>query len=289
MISIIIPTYNRKDLLERAVRSALDQTETDTEILIMDDGSEDGTREAWEGRTDDGRIRYHFLEHGGACRARNQGLARARGEYAAFLDSDDTWEPDKLTCQMEYLKETGADIVFCSFRHRDTRGNMTVRPGERFVRGWITKQQLLAENAVSTQTILGKTACLKAVGFDERFPRMQDWDFALRMTEQFKVFYDPTPRADVYLQQDSISGDPEKALRAVRMLYEKNREDYISCFPATKALMTAFFVYGSAAGQNCAKDCLRMKDSRRKPQENAYILLRSAWLGLKQFGRRAKK
>ena len=280
MISIIIPTYNRKDLLERAVASALAQTEADTEILIMDDGSDDGTREAWEGRTD-GKVRYCRLEHGGACRARNRGLAEAKGEYAAFLDSDDAWEPDKLARQTAFLKETGADIVFCSFRHWDTAGNMTVRPGEKFARGRIEKRQLLAENAVSTQTILGKTACLRAVGFDERFPRMQDWDFALRMAERFAVYYDPTPMADVYLQKDSISGDPVKALKAVRMLYEKNRADYVKDFPATRALMTAYYVYGSAAGENCAGDCLRMRDAGRSLKENAYILLRGTWLGLK--------
>ena len=282
MISIIIPTYNRKQLLERAVQSALDQTEADTEILIMDDGSEDGTREAWEARTDE-KIRYYCLEHGGACRARNRGLAEAKGEYAAFLDSDDSWEPDKLARQLAFLKETGADIVFCAFRHWDTRGNMTVRPGEKFARGRITKQQLLAENAVSTQTILGKTECLRAVGFDERFPRMQDWDFALRMTEQFSVFYDPAPMADVFLQQDSISGDPAKALRAVRMLYGKNREDYLRNFPAVKALMTAYYVYGSAAGEKTAGECLRMAAPGRKLRENAYIVLRAAWMGLKQL------
>ena len=281
MVSVIIPTYNRKDLLERAVHSALDQTGADLEILIMDDGSTDGTREAWEDR-EDSRIRYVHLPHGGACKARNEGLARARGDYAAFLDSDDTWEKDKLERQIAFLQETGADIVFCAFRHWDTRGAMTRRPGDWLPAGQVRKQQLLAENAVSTQTVLGKTECLRQTGFDEAFPRMQDWDFALRMTEQYQVWYDPTPRADVYLQGDSISGDPEKAFRAIGMLHEKNRKDYAENFPAAKALMTAYYEFGSGAGQSCVTGCLRLASPGRGLRENAYILCRTGWLRLKQ-------
>lgn len=281
MVSVIIPAYNRKRLLERAVRSALEQTEGDLEVLVMDDGSEDGTREAWE-HPADSRVRYFRLEHGGACRARNEGLARARGEYAAFLDSDDTWEQGKLRRQLDFLRETGADAVFCAFRHWDTKGQVTRRPGDWLPAGQVEKRQLLAENAVSTQTILGKTECLRDTGFDNDFPRMQDWDFALRLAERYRVFYDPEPLADVYLQGDSISGDPGKAFRAVGMLHEKNRGDYAKDFPAAKALMTAYYEFGSAAGRSCLGGCLRLAGGGRPLKEDAYILCRSAWLRIKQ-------
>ncbi len=281
MISVIIPAWNRKALLERAVQSALGQTEKDIEVLIADDGSTDGTRETWERRELD-RVRYLALPHGGACHARNAGLAAARGEYAAFLDSDDTWEADKLEKQLAYLQGTGADIVFCAFRHVDTKGNVTLRPGPQFREGRITKEQLLSENAVSTQTILGKTECLRNIGFDEEFPRMQDWDFALRMAEKYTVSYEPVARADVYLQGDSISGDPEKAFRAIGMLHAKNRADYGKHFPAAKALMTAYYEFGSAAGKSCAPGCLRLMNKNRPLKENGYILCRTAWMRLKQ-------
>lgn len=281
MISVIIPTYNRRELLGRAVQSVLDQTEQATEILIMDDGSEDGTQEEWA-HPEDGRVRYFRLDHGGACRARNEGLAQAAGEYAAFLDSDDTWERDKLEKQEAFLKETKADAVFCAFRHWNTRGEMTRRPGEAFPPGRVQKTQLLAENVISTQTIFGRTVCLRDTGFDERFPRLQDWDFALRLTEKYRVFYDPIPLADVYLQGDSISGDPEKAFRAIGMIHEKNRKDYAGNIDAARALMTAYYEFGSGAGRSCTGGCLRLLSAGRSIPENGYIFLRTIWLRLKQ-------
>ena len=281
LISVIIPAWNRCGLLERAVASALGQTLADVEVLIVDDGSTDGTEARWS-REPDPRIRYIRQEHGGACRARNRGLAEARGEYAAFLDSDDTWVRDKLEKQKAFLEQTGAEIVFCAFRHIDGNGRVTVRPGERFQAGQIRKEQLLAENAVSTQTIFGKTECLREVGFDEAFPRLQDWDFALRMAGKYRVYYDPTPMADVYLQGDSISGDPSKAFRAIRMIHDKNIGDYARNFEASMALMTAYYEFGSAAGEDCANNCLLLMNLGRSLRENGAILARTGWLRWKQ-------
>ena len=114
LVSVVIPTWNRGALLERAVRSALGQEETErAEVLIMDDGSTDGTEERIRGLGDE-RIRYFRLEHGGACAARNRGAEEARGEYIAFLDSDDTWRPEKTRIQRELLERTGADAVACA-------------------------------------------------------------------------------------------------------------------------------------------------------------------------------
>ena len=111
LVSVIIPTYNRAYCLARAVDSALAQTHRKIEVLVIDDGSTDGTREMIGSRYgEDGRVRYLPQANRGVSNARNTGLAAARGEFAALLDSDDLWMPWKIELQvacMEHFPEVG--------------------------------------------------------------------------------------------------------------------------------------------------------------------------------------
>lgn len=98
-VSVIIPTYNRREYVQEAIDSALAQTFTDYEIIVIDDGSTDGTSEALQARYGN-RIHYEWQENQGESVARNRGIELARGEYIAFLDSDDLWHPEKLAKQI---------------------------------------------------------------------------------------------------------------------------------------------------------------------------------------------
>ena len=110
-VSVIIPTYNREATLKRAVESVLNQTYTDFELIIVDDGSTDNTRQLVENIHDD-RITYYYVKiNSGAAAARNYGIERAEGEYIAFQDSDDYWHSDKLEKQMKVM-ESNPDIGF---------------------------------------------------------------------------------------------------------------------------------------------------------------------------------
>ena len=101
-IDIIIPTYNREKTIERAVRSVLGQTYDNIKVIIVDDGSTDGTEQIINS-IEDSRIRYYKLKkNGGAGYARNEGVNLASAEFIAFHDSDDAWRPDKLEKQMAY-------------------------------------------------------------------------------------------------------------------------------------------------------------------------------------------
>src|SRR3954471_10822259 len=120
-VSVAIPTYNRASLLPRAVDSVLTQLGPEDELIVVDDGSTDGTGAAlapWRGR-----IHYLRLPHGGAGRARNAGWAVARGDLVAFLDSDDEWLPGKLTLQRALLAAR-PELGFCwtDFASRDADG-----------------------------------------------------------------------------------------------------------------------------------------------------------------------
>jgi glycosyltransferase involved in cell wall biosynthesis len=116
-VSVVIPTYNRASMVRNAVESALAQTATDVEVIVVDDGSSDDTRtilaEAF-GK----RARYFFQTNQGVSAARNTGIAEARGEWIAFLDSDDLWEKDKLEWQFKALERFGPRCAGC---YTDTR------------------------------------------------------------------------------------------------------------------------------------------------------------------------
>jgi glycosyltransferase involved in cell wall biosynthesis len=110
LISVIIPTFNRAVVVTQAIESVLAQA-VETEVIVVDDGSIDGTADALAPLMD--RIRYVRTENGGVSAARNRGIIEARGEWVAFLDSDDLWSAEKLQRQTECIERTGADVCFC--------------------------------------------------------------------------------------------------------------------------------------------------------------------------------
>jgi glycosyltransferase involved in cell wall biosynthesis len=124
-VSVIIPTYNRADKVRAAIESVLAQTVTDLELIVVDDGSLDGTGKVLAETFSD-RIRYYAQANQGASVARNKGVAEARGEWIAFLDSDDLWEADKLEWQFKALEKFGLQSGACYtdirfFNHAEKR------------------------------------------------------------------------------------------------------------------------------------------------------------------------
>lgn len=112
LISIIMPTYNREKYIAQALRSLLEQDYRPLEIIVVDDGSTDATRQIVESFASD-RIRYVYQENSGVAAARNLGLSMASGDFLAWLDSDDYYLPGKLTAQMQYLADhPDAGLVF---------------------------------------------------------------------------------------------------------------------------------------------------------------------------------
>lgn len=117
MVSVIIPTYNRLAYLKQAVNSCLEQTYVRVEIIVVDDGSTDDTESSVRALIDgpwQGKVEYCKQDNAGASAARNRGLKLARGEYVQFLDSDDLLLPEKISLQVEVLKEAGAATEVCS-------------------------------------------------------------------------------------------------------------------------------------------------------------------------------
>ena len=222
MVSVIIPTYNRSKTIERSIYSVLNQTYKDLELIVVDDCSNDNTKQVVDSITDE-RLRYIKLEsNSGACVARNKGIEAAKGQFIAFQDSDDEWMPDKLEEQLKCF-ELGADFVFCGFIRFDEENNQfpyKFRGESRF----FSQKELVVESRVSTQTIIGKKQAVMSTLFDPSFPRMQDYDFIIRASENYKIYYLDKELVKMYTQKDSITASKKQYLKRLEIcqkIYEK--------------------------------------------------------------------
>ena len=187
-VSVIIPTFNRAGLIARAIRSVTVQHYRDFEILVIDDGSTDETEEV--ARSFGKKIRYCFKENEGAGRARNYGLLKARGEYIAFLDSDDLWLPEKLSLQVTLLdrsRQTGlvyTDIK--SFSELGTSEKSYFQYTKPYS-GYIFRQ-LFMKNFIPTSTVMVRRHCFEKVGiFKKDQPHAEDYDMWLRIASSFQI------------------------------------------------------------------------------------------------------
>lgn len=153
-VTVIMPAYNAARFIEEAIMSVVNQTFTDWELLVIDDGSKDETvRLAEKFAQNDERIKVFCNEKNmGVARTRNRGFDLAKGQWIALLDSDDVWMPKKLEKQLELAEETGADIVYCSYGIVDENG-------ERVKNSYITRPEIsfddmLRENYIGCSTAM---------------------------------------------------------------------------------------------------------------------------------------
>lgn len=180
-ISVIIPTYNRAHLIERAIKSVLSQTYQNFELVIVDDGSTDNTDDVINKlQQQDDRIIYlkHDKNKGGSA-TRNTGIKASRGECIAFLDSDDEWLPEKLSCQMEAIIRQNVSIVTCFCDSYDVYGKK-IKEYHQIYSGNPLYEHMFS-NIAGTSLILVKKNDLKKVGFFENVPSQQDQILILKL------------------------------------------------------------------------------------------------------------
>jgi len=186
-ISVVIPTYNRAALLKEALESVFAQTYTDYEVIIIDDGSTDSTEEVISALlTEHPQLRYIKQANVGVSAARNHGIFEARGEWIAFLDSDDLWFPDKLEKQMAFLAEhPSAGAVCCPFYQyqdgqakKDEDGNVLCRPWALRTTSVLSFELFATEEWVITPSVLVQKAVLHRAGLFECVLKV-DEDYAL--------------------------------------------------------------------------------------------------------------
>ncbi|MGL9748622.1 glycosyltransferase family 2 protein [Enterococcus sp. DIV0170] len=245
MISVIIPSYNRENTIERAVESVLNQSEKyEIEILIVDDCSSDCTVEIIKRiMKKDMRIRlFELKENRGANFARNVGIENSYGDIIAFQDSDDEWLEGKLEEQMAFINK-GFQFITSSFYKIDGKKKeiITLNSGNKV----ITQEDILPVNFLSTQTFLMSRKIIEEFRFDVNMPRLQDWDFVLRVMEKYDIFYIDKPYVNQYIQTNSISKNKEKYYEAYKILFE-NYSKYVS---NSKKKMSEFYYHLGKASE----------------------------------------
>ncbi len=234
LISVVIPTYNRREKLSACLESVLAQTYTNIEIIVVDDASQDGTEELFENMWD-ARIRYFRYDiNRGACYARNYGARRAHGEFLAFQDSDDTWDKNKLEKQYRVLMESGADMCFCGMNRVSGEGRCFYFPVHGFHQE-TALEDFLAENRASTQTMLMHRYVWENLEFDEEIRRYQDWDFGIRVAAGYQLIYLPEALVESEVCSNSISSMVQSYPNLFH-LYEKHKKLYEQ-YPKADAVM----------------------------------------------------
>ena len=217
-VSVIVPSYNREKTIKRCLDSILNQSYPASEIIVVDDGSTDKTLDILN-REYLTEVTVIKQEHKGSQAARNLGIQAAKGEYIAFLDSDDEWLPDKLEIQVRELRKN-PDAVICGdgIVQQDWKGaipkiyDATGRRNNRMGRqklyklkgksGYVYKE-ILKDSFCLFQALLTSRKNLLDIGLlDENVPSYQEWDTAIRLAKQYEFIYIHKPLFIYHLHDD---------------------------------------------------------------------------------------
>jgi len=228
-VSVIIPAYNRGKVIERAVSSVLTQTYQNFEVIIVDDGSTDSTSNVINALVKkEQRIRYcHHLTNQGAQAARNTGIRSAKGEWIAFLDSDDEWLPNWLEEGLYAQKKNGFSIIHCDCYRTD--GN---QPPKRWglppLTGNIYKTLLKHPNTVFPGLLIRRT-CLEHIGYlDEDIVSYQEWDTSIMLAKYYEFGFVPEPLFIYHCHSgETISKDMKRSADGWAQIVEKHKREIV--------------------------------------------------------------
>jgi glycosyltransferase involved in cell wall biosynthesis len=222
LVSVIIPTLNRPQLLKRAIASVLSQSFADFEVLVIDDSST-GDASSVVRSFNDPRIHYTKNQQKGANAARNYGIQLSKDSLIAFLDDDDEWLPNKLRKQVDLLDRSDGSFgaVFSSWRYSDPAKKFSkiVRVPERMD----LKEAIMNVRPIGTTStaMVKKEVFEKVGGFDEAFPALQDWEMWLRISGKYRFAAVPEVLVNHNVQKNSITSNHPRVIRAHLMLMKK--------------------------------------------------------------------
>jgi len=245
LVSIIVPVYNVKAYIADTIESVKAQTYTDWELLLLEDGSTDGTRAYLEGylkeQTDE-RIKYHPLpKNMGAAAARNYGMEISKGRFVTYLDSDDLWRPEKLAHQVSFMIERQAAFCFTGYEFADAAGRGSGRVVE--VPAVLSYKEALKNTTIFTSTVMFDIQKLPKT--ELRMPQIKSEDTALwwRILRKGELAYGLQENLVYYRRAgSSLSSNKLEAIRRIWNLYRREEKlsipfsIYNFCFWAWRAV-----------------------------------------------------
>jgi len=248
-VTVIVPTYNRENHIKGAIQSVLDQTYPYWDIIVVDDGSTDDTASAVR-KFGEKRLTYHHILHSGLPGvARNVGIQMARGEYIAFLDSDDQWLEKKLKKQVAVMKEKRQLGMVCSNAFVNSEGRLSPYHDKATAQGLLLRE-LLQGSFIITSTVLVRRDLLKITGLFPEMPAlraMEDYDLWLRIAATSELLYLPEALA-IYRDQ------PAESIR--------HRVSQIAYWKGLNMIITRLEHYLSIMGKTVPGDRRQIKRNR---------------------------
>ncbi len=225
LFSIVVPTYNRAELLQRALRSVLQQTFQSFEVVVVDNRSTDTTREVIESLGDD-RIQCLDVQNNGIIAvSRNMGIRYARGEWVCFLDSDDWWYPKKLEVASRHL--SGSDIIYHDLHIYNSNGRIRWQKVKgKYLRPPVFSRLMKSGNVIVTSSVVVRKEVLEKVGgFDEdaAIVAAEDYDLWLRIARSTERFtYIPKSLGAYWVSGERMTEVSERQIERIAAVYRKH-------------------------------------------------------------------
>ncbi|MFB6226503.1 MAG: glycosyltransferase family 2 protein [Candidatus Paceibacteria bacterium] len=234
LVSAIIPTYNCAPWIQEAIESILNQTYKNIEIIIIDDGSTDNTKEVLEPYIKKNKIKYFYQENQGSAKARNKGVKKAQGEYIAFLDADDIWLPKKTEKQIKSIKKHPKIKLVISNSYLTNEEGRVINKYTNFIpedTKDIIKDFFLRKIGKNTPTIFAeRKAVLSIGGFDGSLPQREDHFFLMKMSQKYKIKHLKEPLVKIRDRENSTGqlplGDPSKILDEFMPFINKSIKEF---------------------------------------------------------------
>ncbi|QSP93524.1 glycosyltransferase [Marinobacter salinisoli] len=207
LVSVVMPVYNNERFISESILSALNQSHRNIEIIVVDDGSTDLSAKKAEAFGE--KVRVVTQKNSGAAAARNRGVLESQGEFVAFLDSDDIWEPEKLESQLKNMKDfrwSYTDAIF----YGGINDGLTDSHFTKKYDGVILDKIITCNFIGTSSVLLTKELFLEAGGFDESLRSIQDWDFWCRVSAICAVKHISEPLVKYRVHSSSISRNARK-------------------------------------------------------------------------------
>ncbi len=229
-ISIILPTYNRANTIHESILSVLNQTYEDFELIIVDDGSTDNTKEVIE-IFEDSRIQYiKHEENKGAASAMNTGIKKSKGSFISIQNSDDKWLPEKLENEINGFNSPNPKLGVVYSGLCRIIGNRKIYIPSKSVKkkeGYLS-DDLLNINFVNGLSLIRKD-CFEKVGYyDEELVGLEDWEIYLRISKYYDFKFIDKPLIIASLSQDSLSIKPSVMISATQMILNKHFNKFLN-------------------------------------------------------------